>query len=384
MNPYIIGFGHSKFGRHQDKDLEDLIVQVTEEALNNANVDAKDIDEVFLGHFNEGFVDQGFTSSLVMQNQPDLRYKPMHRLENACSSGSAALQAGARAIRSGEAKRVLVVGAEKMTSSMNPGAVLARASYVKEEQQLGSFADVFAHIADKYFEAYGDKSEALALIAAKNHKNGLENPFAQLRKDLDFNFCNMVSDKNPKVSGVLKRTDCSPISDGAAALILTNDNIAKTVNRKVEIIGTSHVNDYLPMSLRNMSKLEGCAIAWQQLFAKTGLSLDDLDLVETHDCFTVAELMQYEAMGLTEYGQGDIAIKEGWTYKDGKLPVNASGGLKAKGHPVGATGVSMHIMVAKQLLEEAGGMQIANSRIGGVYNMGGSGVSSYASILRRA
>lgn len=383
MNPYIIGFSHTEFKKHEDKDVEDLIIKATKDALTDANVDAKDIDEVFIGHFNHGFVEQGFTSSLVMQQQSGLRFKPMHRLENACSSGSAAVHAAVRAIRSGEIKRALVVGVEKMTSAENPGKILARASYLKEESKLGSFADVFAYIADKYFNTYGDKSEALALIAAKNHQNGLENPYAQIKKNLSFDFCNQISEKNPKVSGVLKRTDCSPISDGAAALVLSNETLAKNLSRKVEIVATAQVNDYLPMSLRNMSKLEGCEKVWQKVFYSTGLKLDNLDVIETHDCFTVAELMQYEAMGLTEYGKGEIAIKEGITYKDGKLPINPSGGLKSKGHPVGATGVSMHVLIAKQLLNEAAGMQIKNAKIGGIYNMGGSGVSNYVSILQR-
>lgn len=383
MKAHIIGFGHTKFANHKNKDLEDLIVEVTKEALDDSNVDAKDIDEIFLGNFNEGFVNQGFPSSLVMQNQPDFQFKPIHRLENACSTGSAAVQAAARAVRSGEVKRALVVGAEKMTDATDPGAILAKASYVKEEGKLGSFVDLFAHIADTYYEKYGDKSEALALIAEKNHQNGLQNPYAQLHKNFDYNFCSTVSEKNPKVSGVLKRTDCSPISDGAAALVLTNEKLSKGSVRKVEIAATAHVNDYLPMSLRDMSRLDGAVMVWKKIFHNSGLSLDDLDLVETHDCFTVAELMQYEAMGLTPFGSGETAIKEGWTYKDGKLPINPSGGLKAKGHPVGATGVSMHVMVAKQLLDEAGAMQINNARIGGVYNMGGSCVTSYASILTR-
>lgn len=382
MNAYIIGTDHTKFQR-SELDVEALITQVTLGAIENAGIDASDIDEIFVGHFNEGFSDQGFPSSLVLQAHPDLRFKPATRLENACATGSAAVHAGSRAILSGQARTVLVVGVEKMTAATNPGAILARASYVTEEAKYGSFADVFAHITDCYFEAYGDQSEALALIAAKNHKNGMSNPYAQLHKDFGFEFCHRISDKNPLVSGKLKRTDCSPITDGAAALILTNQNIAATKKFKAEVLATTQVNDFLPMSRRNMSKLEGCHQAWNQIFHTSGLSLDELDLVETHDCFTVAELMQYEAMGLTAFGDGKRAIMEGWTHKDGKLPVNPSGGLKSKGHPIGATGVSMHVMAARQLMDEAEGTQIKDARLAGIFNMGGTGVANYVSILKR-
>jgi acetyl-CoA C-acetyltransferase len=351
MNTYIVGLDHTPFQRWQDEDVESLMARVISGALADANVTAEEIDEVFVGHFNEGFSRQGFTASLVMQQQPGLRFKPVSRLENACATGSAAFHAGVQAIESGRGKQVLVVGVEKMTDAENPGAILARASYVKEEERFGSFADLFAQITNSYFAAYGDQSEAMAMIAAKNHQNGLDNPNAQLRKDLDFQFCSTVSDKNPLISGFLRRTDCSPISDGAAAVVLADEDIAKAMARKVRVRAITQVNDYLPMSRRDMSKLEGCAKAWSQIFERTGLTLDDLDLMETHDCFTIAELMQYEAMGLTAYGDGARAIKEGWTSREGRLPVNRSGGLKAKGHPIGATGVSMHVMAARQLLD---------------------------------
>ena len=383
MHTYITGFDHTRFQRWEGEDIESLMAKVTAGALENAGLAAEDIDEVFVGHFNEGFSEQGFTASLVLQQQPGLRFKPVTRLENACATGSAAVHAGARAIMGGQAKRVLVVGVEKMTDASNAGAILARASYIKEESELGSFADVFAHIADTYFHAYGDQSEALALIAAKNHENGMANPYAHLRKDLGFDFCFNESDKNPLVSGPLKRTDCSPISDGAAALVLVDKDTARSSSCAVRLRATAQVNDFLPMSRRDMSRFEGCERVWQQLFKRSGLALEDLSLVETHDCFTVAELMQYEAMGLTSYGEGATAIREGWTRKDGRLPVNPSGGLKSKGHPIGATGVSMHVMASMQLLGEAGDMQIADARLAGIFNMGGSGVANYGTILQR-
>ena len=221
----------------------------------------------------------------------------------------------------------------------------------------------------------------MATIAAKNHRNGCANPWAQLHKDLGFEFCRIESEKNPVVAAPLKRTDCSLVSDGAAAVVMTDENTARDFARAARILASTQVNDLLPMSRRNMTFLEGCARAWRGSLAEAGMTLGDLDLVETHDCFTTAELMEYEAMGLTELGDGARAALEGWTAKDGKLPVNPSGGLKAKGHPIGATGVSMHVLTTMQVLGEAGDMQVAGAEVAGVFNMGGTGVANYCSIV---
>ena len=185
--------------------------------------------------------------------------------------------------------------------------------------------------------------------------------------------------------GPLKRTDCSLVSDGAAALVLTDSETAKTMGKAVNIKATAHAQDFLPMSKRDILQFEGCTVAWQRALQKAGVQLSDLSFVETHDCFTVAELIEYEAMGLTPRGQGARAIKEGWTQKDGKLPINPSGGLKAKGHPIGATGVSMHVLSAMQLLGQAPeGMQIKDAKLGGIFNMGGAAVANYVSLLEPA
>jgi len=244
---------------------------------------------------------------------------------------------------------------------------------------------VFGKIAQAYFQKYGDQSDALAMIAAKNHKNGVANPYAQMRKDFGYEFCRSESEKNPFVAGPLKRTDCSLVSDGAAALVLTDSETGKTMGKAVNFRATAHAQDFLPMSKRDILQFEGCTTAWQRALQKGGVTLNDLSFVETHDCFTVAELIEYEAMGLTAKGQGARAIKEGWTQKDGKLPINPSGGLKAKGHPIGATGVSMHVMSAMQLVGQAPeGMQLKNPQLAGIFNMGGAAVANYVSLLEPA
>jgi len=385
MTAAIVGWAHLPFGKHSEETVESLIVKAATDAIHDAGIGPDDVDEILLGHFNAGFSAQDFTASLVLQADPALRFKPATRVENACATGSAAVHQGVRAVASGNARFVLVVGVEQMTTTPGPeiGRNLLKASYLKEEGDIpAGFAGVFGKIADAYFQKYGDQSDALAKIAAKNHKNGVNNPYAQMRKDLGFEFCRAESDKNPFVAGPLKRTDCSLVSDGAAALVLTDPATALGMKKAVAFRATAHVQDFLPMSKRDILKFEGCSKAWGQALGEAGLALDDLSFVETHDCFTIAELIEYEAMGLTKEGEGARAIMEGWTEMDGKLPVNPSGGLKAKGHPIGATGVSMHVLTAMQLLGEAGDIQVKNAELGGIFNMGGAAVANYVSVLQ--
>jgi len=386
MTACIVGWAHTPFGRLNDETVESLITRVAGEALADAGIGPNDVDEIVLGHFNAGFSAQDFTASLVLQASPELRFKPATRVENACATGSAAVHQGIKTIDARAARIVLVVGAEQMTTTPAPeiGRNLLKASYVREEADTdGGFAGIFGKIAGLYFQKWGDQSDALAMIAAKNHKNGVGNPYAQMRKYLGYAFCRTESEKNPFVAGPLKRTDCSLVSDGAAAVVLADVETALKLKKAVVFRAAEHVQDFLPMSKRDVLKFEGCSQAWQRALAKAGLKLGDLSFVETHDCFTVAELIEYEAMGLTAEGQGARAIMEGWTQKDGKLPVNPSGGLKAKGHPIGATGVSMHALCAMQLMNTAGDLQIRNARLGGIFNMGGTSVANYVSILER-
>jgi acetyl-CoA C-acetyltransferase len=381
----IIGFAHSRFGKLEGEDLEALIARTAAEAVAHAGVGFSEIDAIYVGNFG-GFEKQSFPAAFALDADPALRFKPAVRVENACATGSAAVHLGADAIDGGRGRIVLVIGAEKMTVTPNEevGDVLLNASYRKEEGDTpGGFAGVFGRIADLYFQRHGDQSAAMARIAAKNHRNGVGNPFAQLRKDLGFQFCNTVSDKNPLVAGPIRRTDCSLVSDGAAAIVMTDDETALSFPRAVRLRGRAHVQDFLPMSRRDIVAFEGCRVAWSRAHAQAGTTLQDLSLVETHDCFTIAELIEYEAMGLTPPGGGARAVEEGWTEKEGRLPVNPSGGLKSKGHPIGATGVSMHVMASLQLLEEAGDMQVKQPTLAGIFNMGGAAVANYVSILER-
>ncbi|AGI74947.1 thiolase family protein (plasmid) [Octadecabacter arcticus 238] len=385
-DPYIVGWAHTAFGRSDAPDTEALMAEVTGPALDHAGVAVEDVDGIFVGVFNNGFSDQDFQGALVGMGNDALSRVPATRYENACATGSAALNGAMDFIASGRGKIALVVGAEKMTATpgVEVGDILLGASYRREESGVrGGFAGLFGQIAGSYFQRYGDRSEELAMIAAKNHHNGMQNPFAHMQRDFDVDFCNTVSEKNPLVAGPLRRTDCSLVSDGAAALVLAAPEVAADLHRAIRFRARTHTNEPLALSRRDITRFDGARRAWDQAYAAAGVTIDDLSLVETHDCFTVAELLEYEAMGLAEPGQGGRAIREGWTTKDGRLPVNPSGGLKSKGHPVGATGVSMHVMAAMQLMGEAGGMQIPDARLVGVFNMGGAAVASYASILER-
>ena len=386
MTACIVGWAHSRFGKLEGETLEGLIVKVATDALDHAGIGPDEVDEIVLGHFNAGFSAQDFTASLVLQADDRLRFKPATRVENACATGSAAVRQGIRAIDANAARIVLVVGAEQMTTTPGPeiGKNLLKASYLPEDGDTpAGFAGVFGKIAQAYFQRYGDQSDALAMIAAKNHKNGVDNPYAQMRKDFGYEFCRQESEKNPFVAGPLKRTDCSLVSDGAAALILADTGTALKMRRAVAFRANEHVQDFLPMSKRDILAFEGCEHAWNQALKNAGVTLDDLSFVETHDCFTIAELIEYEAMGLAKPGEGAKLAMSGETAKDGRLPVNPSGGLKAKGHPIGATGVSMHVLTAMQLVGEAGGIQVPGAKLGGIFNMGGAAVANYVSILDR-
>jgi len=384
--PCITGWNHSRFGKLDGVDIEALIGEVAQAAIEHAGLTPEDISSIHIGTFNGGFLYQDFPSSLVLNSLPGLRFKPATRVENACATGSAAIHSGLQAIMAGQSRHALVIGFEKMTelATAQVGEVLLKCCYAKEEAGIvGGFAGVFGKIAQAYFDRYGDQSDALAAIAAKNHKNGMSNPYAHMRKDFGFDFCRQVSDKNPYVAGPLKRTDCSLISDGAAALVLSAAEVVHSMPRAVQFRAAVHVNDFLPLSRRDPTRFEAGALAWQQALGQAGLSLLDLSLVETHDCFTIAELLEYEAMGLAEPGQGARVILDGVSAKDGRLPINPSGGLKSKGHPIGATGVSMHVMAAMQASHDAGDMQIPQARYAGVFNMGGAAVANYVSILER-
>ena len=383
-DPIIVGWGHSRFGK-LDEDLERLIAAVTREAIADAEVDPYEIDAIWLGHFNSGLIGDGFCSSMVLGAVPALRFKPATRCENACASGAAAIYSALDAVRSGRVKLALVVGAEKM-SGLTTAAVtkaLAGASYQAEERDM-SFPQIFARFAHAYAEEFDNPAEAMAHISVKNHGNAMRNPLAQMHRPVDLEFCRHVSERNPMIADPLKLSDCSLVSDGAAALVIAQKSMASRFRRAVGFRAAEQVNDLLPLSAKRLALFEGPREAFRRAYTVAGVTVDDLSFAEVHDCFTIAELMTVEAMGLSEPGRASACVIEGQTRRDGRLPINLSGGLKAKGHPVGATGVSMHVLAAKQLVGEAGDMQLEHPpSLGLCFNMGGGAVANCVSILER-
>ena len=389
MTASIVGWAHTPFGKFDTETVESLVVKVAIDALADAGISAGDVDEIVLGHFNAGFSPQDFTASLVLQADPALRFKPATRVENACATGSAAVHQGIRAIAAGAAKIVLVVGVEQMTRTppAEIGRNLLRASYLPEDGDTpGGFAGVFGKIAQAYFQKYGDQSDALAMIAAKNHKNGVANPYAQMRKDFGYRVLPLREREEPVRRGP---PEAHRLLAGVGRRRGAGADGCRKPPRPWARRSTSAPPRMRRISCRcrSATSCSSKAAPWpgSARCNRPACNCRDLSFVETHDCFTVAELIEYEAMGLTPRGQGARAIKEGWTQKDGKLPVNPSGGLKAKGHPIGATGVSMHVMTAMQLVGQAPeGMQIKNAKLAGIFNMGGAAVANYVSVLEPA
>ena len=382
--PAIIGWSHGQFGRSQSP-LPEMMADVARGAIEDAGLEPADIDVIHVGVYNNGLSKQGFEAALPGTVFPELALTPAHRHENACATGSTAVFAAHDSIAAGRHRTALVIGAERMTqvSGHDVNEVLLSASYREEEEHFKSFAGVFGEIARQYFERYGDHSETLAKIAAKNHANGSHNPLAHMQKDLGFEFCNTVSEKNPYVAEPLRRTDCSLVSDGAVALVMTAEDVAASAPQAVTWRGMGNANDVMALSQRDPLELAGARRAMTQALKNAGIGIFDLDLLETHDCFTIAELLEYEAFGLAAPGQGHRLLEDGTTAIGGELPVNPSGGLKAKGHPIGATGVSMHALAAAQLTGRSPGLQIQDPELAGVFNMGGAAVSNFASILER-
>ena len=267
-------------------------------------------------------------------------------------------------------------------STADVTTALAGAGYQNDPEEAKlSFPQVFAVAARAYQDRFDDPLEAMARIAEKNHANAMFNPLAQMHKPFTFEQCNEVSERNPAIAPPLRLTDCSLVTDGAAAVVLTTAENAHNFDKAARFRAAVQVSDLIPMSARDFLMFEGPEKAFGVAFEEAGIALGDIDFAEVHDCFTIAELLTYEAMGLAKKGEGARAINDALVLRDGTLPVNLSGGLKAKGHPVGATGVSMHALAYRQLTGQAGEMQKDGAQLGLVFNMGGSAVANYVSIL---
>lgn len=380
----VVGVGMTKFGEHWNKQLRDLFVEAGKEALEDARMDRRDIQALFIGNFSAGsWVSQEHLGPLMAEYM-SLCGKPAVRIESACASSGMAFYMGYLAVASGMYDVVMVGGVEKMTDLSGPQStsVLAKASDAEWEAFVGlTFPAAFALIARRHFIQYGTKPEQLAMVAVKNHKNATKNPKAQFQFEITVE----RALSSPIICDPLRLMDCSPISDGAAAVIICSEDVAKKyTDTPVYVLGAGVATDTIALHDRkDITIFNSVVKASREAYRMARVEPKDIDLAEVHDCFTIAEIVTYEDLGFCEKGKGGLMIQEGETEIGGRIPVNPSGGLKAKGHPVGATGVAQIVEVVEQLRGEAGKRQVDGAEIGLTENIGGSASSCVVHILGR-
>jgi acetyl-CoA C-acetyltransferase len=378
----VIGLGMTKWGELWEKSLRTIFVEAALLALDDAGVHK--IDSMYIGCMSSGlFVGQEHLASLLADYLSQVP-TPSARVESACASGGLALRMGFIDVASGMSDVVLVSGVEKMTDVSGHEATYALGTAADQEYEGFhgiTFPGLYALIARAHMEKYGTTREQLAMVAVKNHHNGSKNPLAQFQYEITVDsVLNSVMVADP-----LRILDCSPITDGAAAVVLCPVEMARKMKKPVvKIIGSGHATDSIALSLRkDITWLEATYQAAKKAYSMANKGPKDMHVIEVHDCFTIAEICVTEALGLVEKGKGGQAVELGKTSLEGKIPVNTSGGLKAKGHPVGATGVAQVVEIVKQLRGEAGERQVKGARIGMTQNMGGSGGSTLVHILER-
>jgi acetyl-CoA C-acetyltransferase len=381
----VIGLGMNKWGELWDKSLRDIFVEAALEAIDDAGVDR--IDSMYIGCMSSGlFIHQEHLGSLLA-DYLGVNPIPCTRVESACASGGAAVRAGFIEVASGISDIVLAGGVEKMTDVSVDGATFALATAADQEYEVYqgvTFPGLYAMMARAHMEKYGTTREQLAQVAVKNHKHGFLNPLAQFPMQITVEqVINSVMVADP-----LTVLDCSPITDGAAAIILCSPEKAKELGLKkplVKIIGSGQATDTIALHSRDdLTFLKATQKAGEVAFKMANKKPSDIHLAEVHDCFTIAELIVLESLGLVEKGEAGKATENGMTTIGGKIPINTSGGLKSKGHPVGATGVAQIVEITKQLRGEVGKRQVKNAKVGLAQNMGGSGGSTVVHILEVA
>ncbi len=381
----VIGVGQTTFGEHWSLSLRDLIAEAGIKALENANVGGKDVQALFGGCMAPGsFIGQEHIAAL-MADQLGMNPLPAVRVEAACASGGVALRMGYMAVASGMYDVVAVGGAEKMTDVSVEDAAVALAGAGDQEWELfngATFPAIYALMARRHMHDFGTTEEQMALCAVKNHANAVSNPFAQYRKEITVD---QVMNSGP-IASPLKLLDCSPLTDGAAAMVLcASDKARQFTDRPVEIIASSQASDTLALHERaSLTGMMATHVAIRDALKQAKITTKDIELLECHDCFSIAQLMALEDLGFCKKGFGGKFVEEGNTDKDGVIPTNLSGGLKAVGHPVGASGVREAIDVVRQLRGEAPKpVQLDEPKIGLSHNVGGSGATVVIHAFKR-
>jgi len=379
----IVGVGHARFGKRSDATIRELAHEAVVPALEDAGITARDLDASVIAIAGEEFAGQGAPAAVV-QDYIGLSGKPTFRVEAACATGSAGIRTGWSLIRSGLAEVVLVLGVETMThlSSARATELMARAGDTKWEYPFGiTFPGFYALMATAHMSQFGTTREQLSMVSVKNHKYGAMNPYAHLQKVITLE----EAMKSVIISYPLNLYDCCLISDGAAAVILANEERSKRMNdTPIWIEGLGAASDAMLINERpTLTGLTGSRLAAEEAYKMAGIAARDIDVAEVHDCFTIAEIMAYEDLGFCEKGEGGKFIEEGQSYIGGRTPVNVDGGLKSKGHPLGATGVSMAVEITKQLRGEAGNRQVTGAEIGLSHNVGETGQFAFVHIYVR-
>jgi acetyl-CoA C-acetyltransferase len=381
MRVAVVGVGCTKLGEHWMKSLRDLSTEAGALALKDAGIDGKDIQSLYIGNMSAGrFIGQEHLGALAV-DQAGLNPIPATRCESACASGALAFRKAYLSILSGEHDIVIAGGAEKMTDIKGSGAIatLMGAGDQEWESAIGlTFVGLYALMAKAYMDKYRLMREELSLVPVKNHRHGLTNPYAQ------FNYEITVDDvlRSPMIADPLRLLDCSPITDGAAAVILASEKVAKKFKNPVWILGSGQASDTLALHNReSLTEIPAAQIAARKAYEKAKLKPDDIDVAEVHDCFSIAEILAYEDLGFSEKGKGKELLLNKDVMIGGKIPVNTDGGLKM-GHPVGATGIKQIVEIVKQLRDEASN-QVKNAKVGLTHNIGGSGASCLVHILGR-
>ncbi len=374
----IVGVGLTRFGELWQQSLRDMFTEAALGAIADSGLDR--IDSMYIGSMSPGlFVHQEHIAPLLA-DYLGIAGIPAAHVESACASGGLAVRQAFLEIASGASEIVLAGGVEKMNDGSDVTFALSTAADQEYEAFHGvTFPGLYAMIARAHMHQYGTTREQLAQVAVKNHAHGMNNPYAQFRIPMTID----TVLRSSMVAEPLGLMDCSPVSDGAAAVVLTTTERAKKLGKPYAVIRTSvNVTDQIALHDRdNVASLPAVGKAAQQAYKQAGVTPEQLDVIEVHDCFTIAELVVMEELGLVERGKSGPAVMDGLTTLGGKIPVNTSGGLKAKGHPVGATGVAQIIEITEQLRSTAGDRQVKNARIGMTQNMGGSGGSCVIHIL---
>ncbi len=381
----IIGVGLTKFGERWSSGLKELMGEAGLAALEDANVTSHEVEMLYGGTMASGrFVGQEHTAAL-MADQLGFKNIPAVRIENACASGGSALRQGYIAVSSGIHDIVVVGGVEKMTDVTAGEAATALGGAGDQEWELFqgiTFPGLYALMAKRHMHEYGTTEEQMASVAVKNHENAYKNEFAQFRKRISVS--EVMGSK--MISDPIKLLDCSPISDGAAVVVLAPLETARKYNdTPIKIVASAQASDTLRLAERDsLTAIKATSIAAQSAYKQAKVAAKDIDVVEVHDCFTIAEIMAMEDLGFYKKGKAGKAIEDGETALNSKLSVNTSGGLKGCGHPVGATGVKQAAEIVWQLRGEAKDRQVKGAEIGMTHNVGGSGATAVVHIYKRA